>query len=268
MDWAGLLSLGGLVGSAKQGIDHFSKPVEDYVASQKADSALAVENSVNRANYDMQKEFATHGIRWRVEDAKAAGIHPLYAIGASGASASPSFQMPGQDLSRAIHATRTGSERQIAELAMQRAQLENIALGLQVYGLAKSQFGPPMPELYDPKPSQTVKVDPDAPGREPGDINDFAYVRRGDAWYPTKAKDVTERTEDDVFQQSAWAFRNQILPLFADSDAKGGPVKPPAPPFMKNIPEGKEWHWNGVYYRLVKKGKPWWKPRFRFAEND
>ena len=38
----------------------------------------------NNANkqYEMQKEFAQNGIRWKVADAKAAGIHPLAALGA------------------------------------------------------------------------------------------------------------------------------------------------------------------------------------------
>lgn len=30
---------------------------------------------------DLQREFAQHGIRWRVEDARAAGLHPLAALG-------------------------------------------------------------------------------------------------------------------------------------------------------------------------------------------
>lgn len=34
-------------------------------------------------SYEAQKEFAQNGIRWKVEDAKRAGVHPLYALGAS-----------------------------------------------------------------------------------------------------------------------------------------------------------------------------------------
>lgn len=41
-------------------------------------------------NYEAQKEFAQNGIRWKVEDAKRAGIHPLYALGASTQGYSPS----------------------------------------------------------------------------------------------------------------------------------------------------------------------------------
>ena len=31
---------------------------------------------------DLQREFAQNGIRWKVADAEAAGIHPLAALGA------------------------------------------------------------------------------------------------------------------------------------------------------------------------------------------
>ena len=39
-----------------------------------------------------QREFAQNGIQWRVDDAKKAGLHPLYAIGASGATYTPVSQ--------------------------------------------------------------------------------------------------------------------------------------------------------------------------------
>lgn len=44
---------------------------------------------LNRQNLDYQKQFAQQGIRWRVQDAEAAGLHPLAALGASGAQFSP-----------------------------------------------------------------------------------------------------------------------------------------------------------------------------------
>lgn len=52
----------------------------------------------NRSNRKLTKEaqkfqedFAKKGIRWRVRDAKKAGIHPLYAMGAQTQSASPAL---------------------------------------------------------------------------------------------------------------------------------------------------------------------------------
>ncbi|AXQ65631.1 MAG: DNA pilot protein [Microviridae sp.] len=37
----------------------------------------------------LQREFAQNSIQWRTADAKKAGLHPLYAMGATGASYSP-----------------------------------------------------------------------------------------------------------------------------------------------------------------------------------
>lgn len=51
--------------------------------------------SVAGMNYEAQKEFAQNGIRWKVEDAKRAGIHPLYALGASTQGYSPSAGYTG-----------------------------------------------------------------------------------------------------------------------------------------------------------------------------
>ena len=77
---------------------------------------------LNQLNYEHQKEFAQNGIRWRVADAKAAGLHPLAALGAQGASYSPSavigdspdysfLKDMGQGIGRAMDAKRTQQER-------------------------------------------------------------------------------------------------------------------------------------------------------------
>lgn len=45
----------------------------------------------------LQKEFAQHGVQWRVQDAIAAGVHPLYALGANIPTFSPvqtAFEVP------------------------------------------------------------------------------------------------------------------------------------------------------------------------------
>lgn len=75
----------------------------------------------NKENAKQQERFAKEGIRWRVEDAKAAGIHPLYALGANTTNFSPSYvgdssignslSNMGQDVSRAMMAKATQPER-------------------------------------------------------------------------------------------------------------------------------------------------------------
>lgn len=88
------------------------------------------QKDANEENIHYQKEFAQHGVRWRVEDAKAAGLHPLYALGGSGATFTPSsqsidFGKMGQNLARAASAM-SGDARatQAAQLRVLNAQAE------------------------------------------------------------------------------------------------------------------------------------------------
>lgn len=78
-----------------------------------------------------QREFAQMGIRWRVEDAKAAGLHPLYALGGPSATYSPppittglgdSLRQAGQDLGRALQAQGTTQEREVRDLQLAAAK--------------------------------------------------------------------------------------------------------------------------------------------------
>lgn len=70
------------------------------------------------ANTALQREFAQKGIQWRVADAKAAGLHPLAALGASGASYSPNpivagdmgIGSAGQQLGNAVSRMRAPVE--------------------------------------------------------------------------------------------------------------------------------------------------------------
>lgn len=83
---------------------------------------------------DAQREFAQMGIRWRVEDAKAAGVHPLYALGASTATYSPvsvgdtgigsALQGLGQDVSSAYARQQTEAERRTSAAAQAFRQSE------------------------------------------------------------------------------------------------------------------------------------------------
>lgn len=89
-------------------------------------------------NAALQREFAQNGIRWKVADAKAAGLHPLAALGASTASASPVYtatdsgiSQAGQGIARAISARQTQEERdhekRMRDLAI-RKEMAEIAL--------------------------------------------------------------------------------------------------------------------------------------------
>lgn len=142
------------------------------------DRAAALQAEANRQaladkeqDRELQREFAKSGIQWRVADATAAGIHPMYALGAQTPSYTPSavqigvpgvvpevaadttsgaLASMGQDLSRALTATRSQRDREAAYastlqgLALEKAGLENQLLATQIAKL-RGQVGPPIP---------------------------------------------------------------------------------------------------------------------------
>lgn len=92
-----------------------------------------------RENRKAQEEFAKFGIRWRVEDAKAAGLHPLYALGAQTPSFSPVYSNVGeqvsdmgQNISRAVAAQSNPAEKEV-----QRLQLELLKRQIDTEGAQK-----------------------------------------------------------------------------------------------------------------------------------
>jgi len=116
----------------------------------------------------LQKEFAQSGIQWKVKDAEAAGIHPLYALGANTASYQPTnvgggaadfsfIGEAGQNIGRAIDATRSTPASTLA-LQATKTQIEGLQLDNELkrtqlasaYALA-NQTGPhaPLPSFGD-----------------------------------------------------------------------------------------------------------------------
>lgn len=142
-----------------------SSLIGGFLNRDAAKDANAAQAAQAEKNMKLQQDFAQHGIKWRVDDAKDAGIHPLYALGAQTTSYSPvslgttadtslgsSFASAGQDLSRAINATRTAPERAdaftktVQDLSLTKMGLENEVLAAQVAKL-RASTNPPMPTL-------------------------------------------------------------------------------------------------------------------------
>lgn len=86
----------------------------------------ASQQRANRENRLMQERFASEGIRMRVADAKAAGLHPLFALGANTATYSPSAQPIFDGASLGQNIARAASQFSSEERATRLAQLEAI----------------------------------------------------------------------------------------------------------------------------------------------
>lgn len=148
------------------GISAFIGPALGLVGSLFGSKKQArSQETQNYQNLAMQKEFAQQGIRWKVEDAKRAGLHPLAALGANtmsyspqrvGTTPSPDFRGFGQDISRAIQTQKTAGERELIALQILDAKetvkhKELINQGLQKK-LSELDATPPMPSTpHDPE---------------------------------------------------------------------------------------------------------------------
>lgn len=119
-----------------------------------------------REGLEAQREFAQQGIRWRVEDAKAAGLHPLYALGAS--TSGPSFSVmddpmarglseAGQNVSRAVQAQETAAQTEArlaaldasaARASADRAQADYYS-ALAAKARQETNVAKPFPDMGD-----------------------------------------------------------------------------------------------------------------------
>lgn len=91
----------------------------------------------NEQNAALQREFAQHGIRWKVEDAKKAGLHPLYAMGAITPSAQASYR--SSSMGEGISAAGRAMDRyQTDRIREKQRRAERITSNVRENAVAKS----------------------------------------------------------------------------------------------------------------------------------
>lgn len=146
-------------------LSFIGKGIDAWSSSSNTDKKIAADKELQAQNIANQKEFAQHGIRWKVADAQASGLHPLAALGAQTSSfsnviggdipiAKTDFGGMGQDIGRAMDAATTQDERKdrmgqaIARTAqvfgLEKMNLENEVLKSDL-ALKRAQLGPPLP---------------------------------------------------------------------------------------------------------------------------
>lgn len=245
----------------------------------------------------LQREFAKNGIQWKAADARAAGLHPLVALGAqtssystavgtpttsatgaapySGASMGSGVAAMGQDIGRALQATRDEAQRTdaytktVQDLTIQKMGMENALLASQIS--KTSQVGPPMPSssrksMIDgqgntPSSSKIHKIEPmesqhSAPKNasiEPGQLTETGHtVTRSDnqgratRWSPVQSDLAKDRLEEDMIGTLLWTWRNRIMPTF------GGNYNPP----NTKLRAGKEWLYHPLTQEYIQVKKP------------
>lgn len=205
-----------------------------------------------KANLAAQREFAKNGIQYRVQDAKKAGIHPLYALGANTHSFTPSFvgsnslaegvAQAGQDIGRAVTAGMTSNEKNQAtmdRLTIQRAELENTKLASEIALMNQPGSGPninqsslipgqgstPVIGEVTMQPTQTGSRQDERLHAGAGTRPDLDFLQTGDGGFaPVPSKEAAEAIESSIFASGAHALRNMVIPSISN-DTSSAPAK-------------------------------------------
>lgn len=143
-----------------------------------AGTALGNDSRMDLAKYNaaMQKEFAQNSIKWKVEDAKRAGVHPMAALGVSTSSFSPvsaQFESPdfsflkdmGQNLDREALAAKDQEARDQAESFAK----ESNGLTLEKMGLENDILREELASIRAKRANNT-QIPPAAPPVNPDDV--------------------------------------------------------------------------------------------------
>lgn len=272
-------------------IGDFIEGVMNRDATRQANYENRVQDDKNfDRNAALQKEFAQHGLRWKIEDAKRAGISPLAALGAGGAAFAPvsmgSSGQPetlstnfGQNVSRAIAATSTAEEKELQKLSLASARLDLEGKSLDnQYRLAQlnrlNSSGVAFPGsqnfvagqgdsgLIKSKAMERTATRPGSPHLEPGAIPGVGYEVLGSGGLvPTPSAGLKEKIEDNLFHEAAHFFRNNLMPNFANLAYFGGEnSKPP----REVLPKGYDrWEWSFGEQAWVPVRKKWSDRYFR-----
>lgn len=227
-------------------------------------------------NAALQREFAQNGIKWKMDDARRAGVHPVYALGASGASFSPMYSAGstdltnenqwmadvGQGITGAISRSATAEQRQAAQLNLEGMSLDNDLKRAELLKLSMgTPAGVPSESFIDGQGNSGVKVRTvpmqrsasmaGRPDLEPGAKTGTGFYVEKSAdgasiLVPVPSKDTKESIEDNLFHETRHFWKQNVVP-----NVTGG-----------NPPPGWKWSVEDQGYRRVDQPAQRWDDAF------
>lgn len=234
-------------------------------AMKSGDQAVAQGQSMDMAmnQQALQLLMAKSGVTMRADDIMNAynrtGLHPLALMGVQAPSYTPvnyvssgdsgmgdAVMGAGQNIGRALMATKSVDERDTQYInaaraqSLQKGELELQLLASQIRRM--NEVGPAMPSMVNPGmiPGQGNSPHPNTlgiiqdsfntkkvPGQERVNIPEMGYMvtPRG-GQIPVWSKEGQERTEDDPLNKMGFVFRNQLLPMFGYNTNPPGKAPP------------------------------------------
>lgn len=243
---------------------------------EKAADATA---AANAANAKLQTTFAQKGISWKVADAKSAGIHPLYALGANTISAQPSYvgasnnnighaaDQMGQGLSRAMTSQQNAEVKKIQLESMQEElknrKLDNLIKQQEYDSILRRSSGDQNPVNHPYVAPNNVSQSSTAPGAavnlvkpdrvaspdrknldtESGSHPSVQFFKTKTGLRSGMSDRFKQSSEDSFIQEAPWYWDNIVQPWFSNNVSK-----PTMKEMRTNFPgatgmkfEGNEW---------------------------
>ena len=246
------MSLGGGIAGAVGSL------VGGWLGYQGSKRTNQTQRDIAAGNTQNQKEFAQHGVKWRVDDARRAGINPLAALGANLHSFNPvsvgtqnemaplaaAASDMGQNIGRAISAGKSKEERTANALKFEHMELQNEFLRTKVQaskaalakqtapalpsnsGLPTTLLGAGQGDAYVvERPLERTHSAHGKPWQEAGHVADVGFVKTPSGYAPVPSKDVKEKIEDQIIPELSWAIRNQLMPNITSNPKKLKPSK-------------------------------------------
>lgn len=116
-------SAGAILGGA--GISAGANLIGSAINGIMAGKSFDFQREMWDKNYNAQKEFAQNSMQWRVADARAAGLHPLAALGQMGSSYTPtSVYDNGPDVGSAVANAGTAIGNAMGQIGLLNAEAE------------------------------------------------------------------------------------------------------------------------------------------------
>lgn len=185
-------------------------------------------NHWNQVQMNWARDQATKSIQWRVADAKKAGVHPLFALGANTPMSSPSFMVGsdggsdgyslgnslaslGQELTRSVNSTASDEDRfsqKMSALSLERGELENTLLRSQIAKMNAS-LPPAMPSFSPMSESEFYRM----PGAALPSTQKFSQADGSVVEWPSNA--AKQAVEDSMYEWEHM-YRNRVLPAASD----------------------------------------------------
>lgn len=185
MVWPAVIAAGASIAGGVMGMIGANNAASQQAAAAQAQMGMQadLQRELATRNEYLQQLFASNQLQWRAQDARNAGIHPIYAMGAQPMSVSgyagsisppglpenrshEAWNQMGQNLSRAalsvmdhnerkaalelqLRQVALNEQRQTSEIQLTNAQTD---LALSQAARLRGQIGPPFPALGGSSP--------------------------------------------------------------------------------------------------------------------